>query len=129
MSALWKLQEAPQWMKEKRLKFAPNTPGNSHIKNVRSISLYEVICMVWSTTIAKRIHCVLHKDGVLHGAKNKYRLNQGTMMFLLQVINQIERVIYSDTSKYITFWDIRRAFDYIPRNLQKLAWMRIGVSK
>jgi hypothetical protein len=38
-------------------------------------------------------------------------------------------VIYSDTSKYITFWDICRAFDYIPRNLQKLAWMRIGVSK
>jgi hypothetical protein len=30
---------------------------------------------------------------------------------------------------HITFWDIRRAFDSSPRNLQKLAWMRMGVSK
>jgi hypothetical protein len=51
------------------------------------------------------------------------------MMSLLQVTNQIERAIYSDTSKHITFWDILRAFDSIPRNLQKLAWMRMGVYK
>jgi hypothetical protein len=25
----------------------------------------------------------------------------------------------------ITFWDIRRAFDSIPRNLQKLAWVKV----
>jgi hypothetical protein len=31
------------------------------------------------------------------------------------VINQIEGAIYSDTSKHITFWNIRQAFDSIPR--------------
>jgi hypothetical protein len=51
------------------------------------------------------------------------------MMSLLQVINQIVGAIHSDTSKHITFWDIRRAFNFIPRHLQKLAWMRMGVSK
>jgi hypothetical protein len=62
---------------------------------------------------------------MLHGAQNGYQLDQGTMMSLLQVINQIERAIIG----YITIWDIRRAFDSIPKNLQKLAWMRMGVSK
>jgi hypothetical protein len=51
------------------------------------------------------------------------------MMSLLQVINQIEGSINFNTSKHITFCDIRRAFDSIPRNLKKLAWMRMGVSK
>jgi hypothetical protein len=53
-------------------------------------------------------------------------------MSLLQVINQIEGAIHSDaydTSKDITCWDIRRAFDSIPRNFQKIARMCMEVSK
>jgi hypothetical protein len=44
----------------------PKVPGNSQMKNMRPISLYEVIRKVWITTIAKRIHRVLHEAGVLH---------------------------------------------------------------
>jgi hypothetical protein len=51
------------------------------------------------------------------------------MMSLLQVVNQIEGVIYSDISKHITFWDMQRDFDSIPRKLQKLAWMRMECSR
>jgi hypothetical protein len=53
-------------------------------------------------------------------------------MSLLQVINQIEGAIYfntTNTSKHITFWDICRPFNPIPRNFQKLAWIRIGLNK
>jgi hypothetical protein len=93
------------------------------------ISLYEIIRIVWTTTITKRIHRVLDKAGVLHNGQIGYRLDQETMMSLLQVINKIEGAYHYDTSKHITFWDIRRAFDYIPEKLQKLAWMQMGVSK
>ena len=49
-------------------------------------------------------------------------------MALFNVINQIEGAQHTrTTTKRITFWDIKRAFDSIPRNLQKLAWMRLGV--
>jgi hypothetical protein len=96
----------PQYMKKKRLKLAPKVPGNSQM-NMRSISLYEVIRKVWTTIIAKRIYCVLHEAEVLHGGQSGYQLDQGTMMSLLQVINKIEGAIHSDTSKHITFWDIR----------------------
>jgi hypothetical protein len=60
------------------------------------------------------------------------KADQGTMMSLLQVINQIEGVINfitTNPSKHITLWDICRAFDTIPRNLQKPAGIRMGVSK
>jgi hypothetical protein len=120
MSALWQMRETPQWMKHVRLKLAPKVSGNSQMKNMRPISIYKVIRKVCTTTIAKRIHRVLHEADVLHGEQSGYRLDQGIMMSLLQVINQIEGAIYSDkydTSKHITFWDIRRAFDSIPRNL------------
>jgi hypothetical protein len=112
-------------MKDKRLELAPKVRGNSQMKNMRPISLYEVIRKVWTTTIAKRVHRVLHEAGVLYGAQSGYQLDQGTRMLLLQVINQINGAIHSDTSKHITFWNIRRAFNSISRNLRKLtecAW-------
>jgi hypothetical protein len=51
-------------------------------------------------------------------------------MSLLQVIKQIEGAIhsYTYTSKHITFWDIRRAFNSVSKTLQKLAWKSMGVS-
>jgi hypothetical protein len=97
--------------KKKRLKLAPKVPGNLQMKSMQPISLNEVIHTVWTTTIANIIHRVLHEAGVLHGVQSGYQLDQqGTMMFLFQVINQIEGATYSDTSKHIIFWDICRAF-------------------
>jgi hypothetical protein len=72
MSSLWQMRETPQWMKDKRLELAPKVPGNSQMKNMRPISLYEVIRKVWTTTISKRIHRVLQETRVLHGAQNRY---------------------------------------------------------
>jgi hypothetical protein len=56
-----------------------------------------------------------------------YRLDNTTPMALLNLVNEIEGAIYNKETTYITFWDIRRAFDSIPRNLQKLAWITVGV--
>jgi hypothetical protein len=103
MSVLWQMRETLQWMKDKRLRVVSKVPGNSHMKNMQPISLYEVIRKVWTTTIAKRIHRVLYEAGVLYDAQSGYRLDQRKMMSLLQVINQIEEAIHSDTSKHITF--------------------------
>jgi hypothetical protein len=49
--ALWQMRETPQWMKDKRLELAPKVPGNPQMKNIRPISLYEVIRKIWTTTI------------------------------------------------------------------------------
>jgi hypothetical protein len=75
---------------------------------VRPISLYEIICKVWTIINSKQIHHVLHEAGVIHGAQGGHRLDQGIIMIsLLQVIYHIS----------------------ISKNLRKLAWMHMGESK
>ena len=70
-----------------------------------------------------------HNNDILHPAQYRYRLDNSTQMALLNVINQIEGANIAKKFKHITFWDIRRAFDSIPCNLQRLAWMRLGVPR
>ena len=48
-------------------------------------------------------------------------------MPLYNLLNSIEHAHRELVPTLITFWDIRRAFDSIPRNLQRLAWNRLGV--
>jgi hypothetical protein len=44
------------------------------------------------------------------------------------VLNHLEGA-NKDDPLFITFWDIRRAFDSIPKWIQRLAWARLGISE
>jgi hypothetical protein len=46
-----------------------------------------------------------------------YQFDNGTPMALLNVVHEIEEAIHNKETKNINFWDNRRAFDSIPRNL------------
>jgi len=127
MTNIWTAKTTPAWFRDKVIKLAPKITGNSELKNMRPISLYEVLRKTWTTIVAKRIHLAWHNNDVLHPAQYGYRLDNGTHMALFNVINQIEDATHNNKTKHITFWDIRRAFDSIPRNMQKLAWTRLGV--
>ena len=127
MTNIWTAKTTPAWFRDKVIKLAPKITGNSELKNMRPISLYEVLRKTWTTIVAKRIHLAWHNNDVLHPAQYGYRLDNGTHMALFNVINQIEDATHNNKTKHITFWDIRRAFDAIPRNMQKLAWTRLGV--
>jgi hypothetical protein len=96
---------------------------------MRPLSLYEVIRKVWTTIIAKRINLAWHNEGLLNDAQYGYQLDNGTPMPLLNLNNEIEDAIHNRKTKQVTFWDIRRAFDSISRNLQRLAWTRLGVPR
>ena len=124
---IWTTRTTPKWLKDKVLKLAPKLIGNSELKNMRPISLYEILRKLWTTIVGKRIHLTWHNFRVLNGAQYGYRLDNGTHMALFNVINQIEGASHDKATKHVTFWDIRRAFDSIPRNLQKLSWVRLGV--
>jgi hypothetical protein len=127
MENIWTTRSTPAWFKDKVIKLAPKIAGNTELKNMRPISLYEVLRKAWTTIIARRIHLEWHNNDVLHKSQYGYRLDQGTHMALFSVINQIEDANHTKTTKHATFWDIKRAFDSIPRNIQKLAWVRLGV--
>ena len=84
---------------------------------MRPISLYEIVGKVWTTNIAKRINKLWHENKVLHPAQYGYTLDNGVQMALFNTISKIEGAHKHQQSKFITFWDIRRAFDSVPRNL------------
>ena len=127
MANIWKSRTIPDWFKDKEIALAPKIPGNDQLDNMRPISLYEIVRKVWTTIIAKRINRVWHELGLLHPSQYGYTLDNGTQMALYTVINEIEGATDRQEPKFVTFWDIRRAFDSIPRNLQRLAWRRLGI--
>ena len=81
----------------------------------------------WTTIIGKRINQIWHRIGLINRQQYGYQLDNGVQMALFNTINQIEGAHHRQATKYITFWDIRRAFDSIPRTLQRLAWRRLGI--
>jgi len=56
MLNIWTTRSTPKWFKDKLIKLAPKVHGNSELKNMRPISLYEVLRKIWTTIIGKRIH-------------------------------------------------------------------------
>jgi hypothetical protein len=56
MENIWTARTTPAWFRDKVIKLAPKITGNSELKNMRPISLYEVLRKTWTTIVAKRIH-------------------------------------------------------------------------
>ncbi len=85
----------------------PKEPGVHDLNKIRPISLFEVIRKMWAGMIASRVQ-------------------HGTHSAILQVLNHLEQAGGTDPT-HLTFWDIRRAFDSVPKWLQRLAWARLGL--
>ena len=128
LNVLWMTKTTPEWMKDKLIRLVPKSPGATDLNNMRPISLYETLRKIMTTIVARRIHLIWETSGILNPNQYGYRLHSGTPMPLYNVLNHIEAAHVNHETTFITFWDIRRAFDSIPRNLQRLAWMRLGLT-
>ncbi len=102
-------------------------PGNHDLNKIRPISLFEVMRKMWAGMVTTRIQRIWHLHKLLHPRQHGFRAQHGTHTAILQVLNHLEEVGHSSPT-HITFWDIRRAFDSVPRWLQRLAWARLGLS-
>lgn len=125
---VWQDRHIPTWMRDKLVRLVPKTPGTTDLANMRPISLYETTRKLWKTILARRIHQIWHDNDLLNPHQYGYRLHSGTQMPLFNVLNLIENAHKSGVSTLITFWDFKRAFDSISRNLQRLAWRRLGLT-
>ncbi len=99
----------------------PKEPGTHDLNKIRPISLFEVIRKMWAGMVTTRVQRIWQAHGLLHPQQH------GTHTAILQVLNHLEHV-GNDIPTHMTFWDIRRAFDSVPKWLQRLAWARLGLS-
>jgi hypothetical protein len=107
---------------------APKKSNDPVIDNIRSIGLFEVIRKVWTGIIGSRIHKVWDEHDILHQTQHRFRWRQGTDTAILKLINALEGTREGDSPRFCTLWDVRKAFNSVPRNLLRLAWARLGVS-
>ena len=105
----------------------PKEPGHHDLSKIRPISLFEIIRKLWAGMVTTRVQRIWHAHGILHPHQHGFRTQHGTHTAILQVLNHLEHVGDS-LPTHITFWDIRRAFDSVPKWLQRLAWARLGLA-
>jgi hypothetical protein len=94
---------------------------------MRPIGLFEITRKVWTSLLMQRIQTVWEKHNLLQFNQHGFRKRNGTESAILRLIDCIEHTRMANSDLYIISWDIRRAFDSIPKNLVKLAWARLGV--
>jgi hypothetical protein len=126
-SIMWSHHHVPGWWQDRLMTLLPKEPGIHDLNKIRPISLFEVIRKMWAGMVTTRVQRIWHAHGLLHPNQHGFRNQNGTHTAILQVLNHLEQV-GGEVPTHITFWDIRRAFDSVPKWLQRLAWARLGLS-
>jgi exonuclease III len=127
INGLWEAKHIPKWWSDHILCPAPKKSNDPVMDNIRPIGLFEVIRKVWTGIIGARIHTVWDSHNILHHAQHGFRWRQGTDTAILKLINALEGTREGELPRFCTLWDVRKAFDSVPRNLLRLAWARLGV--
>ncbi len=104
----------------------PKEIGVNDLSKIRPISLFENIRKLWAGMVSRRVQRIWNENDVLHPNQHGFRWQRGTHTALLHLLNQLEKADILEPV-YLTMWDIRRAFDSVPKWLQRLAWARLGM--
>jgi hypothetical protein len=96
---------------------------------MKPICLYANMLKVQIIIVANKNNLVWHTNRVLHPAQYGYQLDKEVHMALLSTINEIEDAHKKKETTFITVWDIRRAFDSIPRLVPKATWKRLRIPR
>ncbi len=124
---MWQHHHIPQWWQDFLMTLLPKEPGVHDLSKIRPIFLFEVIGKMRAGMVTTRIQRIWHA-GLLHSHQHGFLMQHGTHTAILEVLNHFKHVRTAHPT-HLTFWDIRRAFDSVPKWLQRLAWARrLGLS-
>ena len=128
LTQLWQADYTPDWMKWGWLCPKPKDPTvEATLDGLRPLTLMEVIRKVWVRITIDRITAAWDRHGILAEAQHGFCHRRGTDTALLQFINALEHAYETNSPLYTSSWDIRRAFDSVPREAMELSWLRLGV--
>jgi hypothetical protein len=127
MARMWEAREVPALWKLRWMVPISKVPIEPSIDQLRPISLVETSRKLWYAMIVNRIRSAWHDYGALSDLQHGSRPCRGTDSASIQFINAIEECHVSCTPLFASSWDIRRAFDSLPKPLLCFAWTRLGV--
>ncbi len=76
--------------------------------------------------VSRRVQRVWQDFNILHPNQHGFSWQRGTHTAILHLLNELE-LANEGPPIHLTMWDIRRAFDSVPKWLQRLSWARLGM--
>ena len=130
MSQIWETGTIPAWWQWKWICPIPKVdPETATLDDLRPIALLETTRKLWMGIIVGRITTIWERESVLSNGQYGFRRSRGTESPTAQVINALEEAEESATEIHGSSWDIKRAFDSVPKSILVMSWERLGVPK
>jgi len=127
LCAIWSHKSTPPFWKWRWLVPIPKKPDNHTLANLRPISLIEASRKLWINFFINRIKNFWISQDILCSSQHAFLTSKSTEGALLQFRNTLEEVEETRSDLFLSSWDIKRAFDRVPKNILVLSWVRLGV--
>ena len=95
--------------------------------DLRPLMLTEATRKVWTSIIISKIQQASRQFYTLNEAQHGYKRNRGTDSASMIFINIVESAEAAQDTSHRTPYDKSSAFDAVSKNLQAIAWRRLGV--
>ena len=128
INVLWEQKIIPQEWNLKWLCPKPKVdPEIATLNDLRPLNLLETPRKLLLGIIVQRINSVWETQGALSDSQYGFRQRRSCEGPTLQIINAQEEAEESGTEIHGSSWDIRRAFDSVPKSVLIMSWERLGV--
>ena len=126
LATMWTSKEVPEYWKWRWLVPIPKCKSPS-LKDLRPLSLVEVIRKIWAVVVVRRIGLCWSDHKVLNRCQHGFIRGVCIDEAVLEVLNTLETACEAKSDLFMSSWDIRRAFDRVPKQLLIFAWIRLGI--
>ena len=124
--ALWSTNSFPNHWSDKWIAPIPKTTDPA-LESLRPIALLEVLRKLWVAIIIHRIQTLFQTGGYLHPSQHGCLRGVGTDEAIMEITNILEATKEKQGEVYVASWDMRRAFDRVPKSFLIFSWLRMGV--
>ena len=130
MNTIWERKLIPESWNIKWLCPKPKVdPDKATLDDLRPLNLLETPRKILLGIIVGRITAIWEREGILSDSQYGFRPRRSCEGPTMQVLDAQEEAEESGTEIHGSSWDIRRAFDTVPKSVLVMSWERLGVPK
>ena len=126
LCALWVNKEVPEHHKWRWLLPIPKVTSPEQT-DLRPLSLVEVSRKLWASILMRKVSSEWARTKCLNNRQHGFVTGRSMDEAVLEVMNTMETAKEMKCDLYMSSWDIKRAFDRVPKQLLIFAWIRLGV--
>ena len=126
LTAMWVDKEIQEHHKWRWLLPIPKV-ASPELTDLRPLSLVEVSRKLWASVLMRKVSREWARNGCLNKRQHGFVTGKSMDEAVLEVMNTMETAKEMQCDLYMSSWDIKRAFDRVPKQLLIFGWVRLGV--